>query len=286
MKNFRSLFLFNRRQQRGILLLILLLVIISGVRYYVSTIPKEALVLKDVSEYQKKIDSLKRIAARKTDTIYPFNPNYISDYRAYQIGLNESELMRLNRFRESGTFINSTAQFQQITEVSDQWLDRISPYFKFPAWVNNKKSYTPAYTNYRDRKVIVSNINTATLDQLKEVYGIGPALSARIIEQRTKLKAFIDVTQVRGVYGLTDSTMLELQKHFYIKPPAEFQKLILNTATKEELLTIPYFNDYLVEKLIEQRTLRDGFKSWDKVLLTSRFPQEKLLLIQLYLSLD
>jgi DNA uptake protein ComE-like DNA-binding protein len=286
MKNIKSLFLFNKRQQRGILLLTLLLVIISGVRYYVATTPKDPLVLTDVSQYQEKIDSLKRNAARKTDTIYPFNPNYINDYRAYQIGLNEAELLRLNRFRESGTFINSTAQFQQITEVSDQWMDSISPYFKFPAWVNNKKSNTPASMNYRDRKVMASDLNTATQEQLKAVYGIGPALSGRIMEQRLKLNGFIDMAQVRDIYGITDSTMVELQKHFFIKPPLGFKKIALNTASREELSSIPYFNDYLIDKLIEQRTLRDGFKSWDKVLLTSRFPQEKLSLIQLYLTLD
>jgi DNA uptake protein ComE-like DNA-binding protein len=80
--------------------------------------------------------------------------------------------------------------------------------------------------------------------------------------------------------------MLELRKHFFITPRAGFKKYALNTATRDELSTIPYFNDYLIDKLIEQRTLRDGFKSWDKVLLTSRFPQEKLALIQLYLTLD
>jgi DNA uptake protein ComE-like DNA-binding protein len=96
----------------------------------------------------------------------------------------------------------------------------------------------------------------------------------------------VDISQVRGVYGLTDSTMIQLKKHFYVTPPSGFLKIALNTATEEELLSIPYFDDYLVEKLVEQRTLRDGFKSWDKVMLTSRFPQEKLGLIQLYLSLD
>jgi DNA uptake protein ComE-like DNA-binding protein len=106
------------------------------------------------------------------------------------------------------------------------------------------------------------------------------------MEQRLKLNGFIDMGQVREIYGLTDSTMVELKKHFFIKPPLGFKKIALNTASREELSSIPYFNDYLIDKLIEQRTLRDGFKSWDKVLLTSRFPQEKLSLIQLYLTLD
>ncbi|BAO55475.1 helix-hairpin-helix domain-containing protein [Nonlabens marinus] len=260
--------------------------ILLGVRFYLTTLPTASLELADVSEYEKKVDSLKRIAARKKDTIYPFNPNYINDFRAYQIGLDEAQLLRLSRFRESGKFINSPAQFQQVTEVSDQWLDSIAPYFKFPDWVNNPRPSYSKNLSFADKKITASNLNTASQEQLKAVFGIGPALSTRIIEQRQKLNGFVDMQQVREIYGLSDSTMIQLRKHFFITPPAGFKKIVLNKATRDELSSIPYFNDYLVDKLIEQRTLRDGFKSWDNVMLTSRFPQEKLPLIQLYLTLD
>lgn len=285
MKNLKSLFLFNRRQQRGIFLLLIILMVVIGLRIFQVTRDHEPLVLGDVSQYQLKIDSIKATALKKKDTIYAFNPNYITDYRAYVLGMNEEELARLSRFRESGKFINTAAQFQQVTSVSDKWLDSISPYFKFPAWVNQpKRSFTS--NNYEDRKVVASDINKASIEELRKVYGIGPALSRRIVEQRDRLNGFIDISQVRDVYGLTDSTMVELSKHFYVTPRSDFIKIALNTASSDQLSAIPYFSDYLVDQLIEQRTLRDGFKSWDEVLLTSRFPQEKLALIQLYLTLD
>ncbi|PRP67274.1 helix-hairpin-helix domain-containing protein [Nonlabens agnitus] len=284
MKHFKSLFLFNRRQQRGIFILLILLVVVVGIRYYAATKPTSDIVLSDVSKYQAQIDSIKMATAKRKDTIYPFNPNYITDYRAYILGLNEAELDRLSRFRESGKFINTAAQFQQVTKVSDKWLDSISPYFKFPSWVNEpRKSYS---SDFSDRKIVAMDINKASLEDLRKVYGIGPALSGRIVKEREKLDGFIDIMQVRDVYGLSDSTMVELRKHFYVTPKAGFKKLALNNATSDQLSTIPYFNDYLVDKLIEQRTLRDGFKTWKDVTLTSRFPTEKLALIQLYLTLD
>lgn len=287
MNNIKSLFVFDKKQQRGIFVLMILLIIFLSGYIYLKNMPKEVLVIEDTSAYQSKLDSLVAIQQRRRDTIYPFNPNYITDYRGYKLGLSVEEIDRLHRFRESGKWVNSKKEFQQVTQVSDQWLDSISPYFKFPEWVTNpKKSYTSNYTFFKDQKVVAKDINRASQDDLKKVYGIGPALSGRIIKERERLKGFIDISQVRGVYGLTDSTMIQLKKHFYVTAPLGFKKIALNTATNDELLTIPYFNDYLVEKLIEQRTLRDGFKSWDKVLLTSRFPQEKLALIQLYLTLN
>lgn len=264
------------------MILLLLVIFIYG---YSLSKKQEQLHVEDVSEYQSQVDSLKNIAAQKKNKIYPFNPNYITDYRGYVLGLNEEELSRLHRFRKNGRFINSKSDFQKVTGVTDKWMDSISPYFKFPDWIkaSSKKS---TYSTYKENKVAPSNINKASQDELKSVYGIGPALSGRILKERIFLNGFIDMKQVASVYGLTDSTMRQLKKHFYIIKPANFEKIILNKATKDELLSIPYFNDYLVDQLIKQRTLRDGFKSWDKVVLTSRFPEEKLELIQLYLTLD
>jgi competence protein ComEA len=287
MNNIRSLFAFDRKQQRGIFVLVILLLIAGCAYLYVKQLPQDSIVLGDTTQYQSKIDSIAAVQQRRRDTIYPFNPNYITDYRGYKLGLGLEEIDRLHRFRESGKFINSKKEFQQVTQVSDRWLDSISPYFKFPEWFTNpKRSNTSNYTSFEDRKVVATDINSASQETLRRVYGIGPALSGRIIKERERLNGYIDMAQVSGVYGLTDSTMIQLKKHFYVKAPASFKKVALNTATQEELLSIPYFNDYLVDKLIEQRTLRDGFKSWDKVMLTSRFPQEKLALIQLYLTLD
>ncbi|WP_124981853.1 helix-hairpin-helix domain-containing protein [Nonlabens xiamenensis] len=286
MKILKSLFAFDKRQQRGIFVLMGLLLIAIGAYLWTSTRPVPPLQMQDLSIYQGRIDSLKKLETVSKDTIYAFNPNYITDYKGYRLGMGLEEIDRLHRFRESGQFINSKAQFQQVTKVSDQWLDSIGPYFKFPSWVNSSRKQQSSQRTSYTKTIVRTDINQATAEELKKVYGIGPALSKRILEERERVQGFIDRSQISAVYGLTDSTMLQLDKHFYVQLPADFKKLALNTATQDELLRIPYFDDYLVKQLIQQRTLREGFDSWDKVLLTSRFPQEKLALIQLYLTLD
>jgi len=286
MSNFKALFMFDSKQQKGLVVLMCLLLIAVGFYAYQVTRPVTGIHLVDTSAYQNKIDSLQRLENRKRDTIYPFNPNYITDYRGYKLGLTTAQLDRLFRFRESGKWINSTQDFKTITQVDQQWLDSISPYFKFPAWVNKPKGATNYKAFASSKTITIKNINAATQEEITKVYGIGPAISGRILKERERLNGFIDMQQVRGVYGMTDSTMVRLKEYFYITPPKDFKKLALNTATQDELSSIPYINDYLAGELLKQRTLRDGFKSWDKVLLTSRFPEEKLALIQLYLTLD
>ncbi|MGB5981211.1 MAG: helix-hairpin-helix domain-containing protein [Nonlabens sp.] len=282
----KSLFAFDKRQQRGILVLVILILAVFFARLYLNGSRETHEINYSVNEaYQARVDSIKKAAASRRDTIYPFNPNYITDYRGYKLGMTLEELDRLSRFRESGNFINSKEDFKKITGVSDQWLDSISPYFKFPAWVTAKKKTYSQYNKYSNKPSKPRDLNTASASQLKEVYGIGPALSKRIIDERERLKGFVDMIQVRSIYGLTDSTVARIKEKFYINE-SSIEKFALNKATQDELLSIPYFNDYLVDELIKQRTLRDGFSSWEEVMKTSRFPEEKLPLIQLYLTLD
>ena len=49
---------------------------------------------------QQKIDSLKALEQPKT--IYPFNPNFISDQRGYFLDLSPQEIDRLHAYREQG----------------------------------------------------------------------------------------------------------------------------------------------------------------------------------------
>ena len=88
---------------------------------------------------QAQIDSLKaRISAQDSVKIYPFNPNYITDYRGYVLGLTVAELDRLAAYRSEGKFINSAVEFQQVTLISDSLLMALTPYFKFPDWVGKQ----------------------------------------------------------------------------------------------------------------------------------------------------
>ncbi|GAK88788.1 conserved domain protein [Nonlabens ulvanivorans] len=74
--------MFNRKQQRGIFVLIILLCIVIAIYIFANFRTPQQLIVEDTSDYQVEIDSLKNVAAQKRNKIYPFNPNYITDYRA------------------------------------------------------------------------------------------------------------------------------------------------------------------------------------------------------------
>ncbi len=296
MKNVKSHFKFSKQQRNGIFLLLLIILLIQGFYHFV--LPKlmddKIDVVSDQDEvlsFVTQIDSLKAIEIEnRKPKIYPFNPNFITDYKGYTLGMTNNEIDRLLTFRKQDKWINSVNQFQQVTKVSDSLLAAISPYFKFPDWVTNPKpkqqTFNKSFSNSPKTKTQKSDINTASAKQLKKVYGIGPALSEQIIKYRTKVNGFNSFIELQEIYGLTPEVIQNVQDNFAIKTPRVIQKVALNSATKAQLVTIKYIDYEVAHNIIEQRTLRDGFKSLEELTKVIDFPIKKLEIIKLSLQLD
>ena len=293
MNKFKSHFVFTKKQQNGILLFVLIIIALQCA-YFFLDIPEKEIEFdtKKSLAFQSEIDSLRKIEIEnRKPKIYPFNPNFITDYKGYTLGLTNKEIDRLLKFRANNQWVNSVTQFQQVTKVSDSLLAVISPYFKFPDWVTNpkpKKVY--ASFQYASKPKTVAekiDLNTATALQLKKVNGIGEKLSERIIRYRTKFKGgFIADVQLQDVYGLSPEVIGRITDHFTVKTPRAFQKINLNTATSEQLVTIQHIDYEIAAKIIEQRTLRDGYKDFSELLKIEDFPVDKIEIIKLYLTFN
>ncbi|MFT5215480.1 MAG: competence protein ComEA [Glaciecola sp.] len=287
----KSHFKFTKGQRNGIFLLLLVIVVIQSAYVFVEFSFKDISINKEeIKKFQSEIDSLKRIQAENNKPeIFPFNPNFITDYKGYTLGMSSEEIDRLLQYRKQDKWANSTLQFQQVTKISDSLLNAISPYFKFPEWATNPKPKTNfEYKNNTpktfDQK---TDLNIATADQLQRVNGIGEKLSARIIKFRNKFKGgFIADIQIHDVYGVSREVFDRLLNEFTVKTPRIVDKINLNTAKTEQLVTIQHIDYELAYEIINQRTLREGYKSLDELSKVKDFPLDKIDIIKLYLMLE
>lgn len=294
--NFKSHFKFSNQQRNGIFLLLLLIIIIQlfihfGSEYVFKTEVVSTQNNKELIAFINQIDSLKLVEVEnRKPKIYPFNPNFITDYKGYTLGMSQDEINRLLEFRKQDQWINSTTQFQKVTKVSDSLLNQISPYFKFPDWITNPKpkKYTQNFSAKAKEKTSEQkiDINIATASQLQKVYGVGEALSARIIKYRTKINGFYDLVELTEVYGLSPEVIDNIKQHFDIKTPRLVNKISLNKATRDQLVTIKYIDYEVAYSVIEQRTLRDGFSSLEDLKKVKGFPLKKFDIIKLSLQLN
>ena len=226
----------------------LFLVLIGFQIYLENTAPEEAIdILVFDAALQEQIDSAK--LQKQQPRIFPFNPNYISLSKGYQLGLSLEEIKRLHRYRDTGKFINSVTAFEQITQVTPSWLKQYSPYFKFPDWVTAEVE-----KRKKPKAVEVKDLNTSTAADLTQVRGIGAVLSERIIKYRTRLQGFDELNQLFEVYGLDSWVVENVKRQFKIKTKPKRTKIPLAVVSLEALLRIPYLSKSEAKKIIGLRT--------------------------------
>lgn len=292
----KSQFVFNKNERFGILLLVALIVGLLLFYFMYSPGQEPALDITSprVLAVNAQIDSLKVIALeKKKPKNYPFNPNFISEFKAYTLGLSAEEYDRLLRFRENDKWINSVKDFKSVTGVSDSLLATFSDQLKFPDWVANPKSKRFTTGIFPKKKEVVLSyaqkidLNTATEAQLQEVSGIGPAISKRIIKERDQvLQGFSSDAQLAGIWGLDSAVVARTLNRFTVKTPKIIDKINVNTASASDIATIRGISFELAKEIWEYRTLRDGILSLDELSKIDGVTSGKLKLIKLYLSVD
>lgn len=291
MDKIKSYFVFNSSQRNGILFLLLLVSGFAVINNYIDFTTENLLDTnsKEVLAVQKELDSIRTLLIESNQSkIHPFNPNFITDFKGYKLGMSSEEIDRLLDYRKQNKWINSKEDFKKVTKVSDSFLDQISSYFKFPDWISNPK---PKYSDWRkgfkektfDQK---TDLNSATQLELKKVNGIGEALSKRIIDYRDKLGGFTNDIQLYEVYGLDYQLTDKVRNDFTVKTPKEIIKMNLNKISASDIATVPGISFELAKRIWEFRILNEGIVDFIELKKIEGLTERKLQGIQLYLKLE
>jgi DNA uptake protein ComE-like DNA-binding protein len=286
----KSYFVFTRNQRTAVFCLLVCIIIFQGVYYFtdfsstLSTSPEKEKWLS----LQHQIDSIKQQKLEYVPKIYPFNPNFITDFKGYKLGMSVAEIDRLLVFRKGNKYVNSAKEFQVVTRVSDSLLNVISPYFKFPVWVKNKKEFKndTYYTKSgfaKKGKIVIIDINQATKEDLIKIYGVGEAISLRILNFRESLGGFVSMNQLNDVWGLSPEVIENLNTHFKVSGYSIIKKIDINNASIKELSQFPYFNYQVAKQIVTFRSMNGDFKNADDLTKIKGLSIDKANIIALYL---
>lgn len=284
----KSFLTYSKSQRIGIILFFGIIILVQGI-YFFYDFTNKGNIDKEQSKWlalQSTVDSLKLDNKNYKPTIYPFNPNFITDFKGYKLGMSVEEIDRLLAYRKQNKFVNSAAEFQAVTKVSDSLLNSISPYFKFPDWVKNKKSNFQTFAKKDFSKpltIVVLDINQATKEDLMKVYGIGDKISDRILEQREKYGAFVSMEQMNDIWGLSPEVIEKLKSSFVVKSTSNCKKININNASVKELSQFPFFRYQLAKDIVIYRTM-NGDISVEDLSKIKGFPAEKIKIIAVYLE--
>ncbi len=275
---------YNKSQRNGILFLILLIIIFQIIYFFVDFSSDKNITSDDLVELNNKIDSLKNTEKIKEYKIYPFNPNYIDDFKGFQLGMSVEEIDRLHNYRKQNKWINSVSDFKKVTKVSDSLLNKISSYFKFPNWVKRRNKSTELVKPSFKNKISIIDINKATINDLKSINGVGEVLSKRIIKYRKRLQGFSYKNQLYEVWGIDKNVVEKILEKFKIIKKPIIKKININTATFKEVLKNPYIDYELCKKIFNYRDEVAELQSISELKQIEGFPLDKYDRIILYLS--
>ncbi|MFH7004319.1 ComEA family DNA-binding protein [Flavobacterium bizetiae] len=288
---------FTKQQRTGIFLLFVFIMILQTIYFFVDfSSPEKYFLEKDQwMSLQSEIDAMKLAKLSEKSKIYSFNPNFITDYKGYKLGMSVQEIDRLLAFRKENKYVNSAKEFQEVTKVSDSLLNVIAPLFKFPDWTKNKADFKTERKefatkenfkkdNFKKEKIIILDINQATQEDLIRIYGIGEALSARILKQKEILGCFVSMEQMNDVWGLSPEVISELNTHFKVVIPSSFKKIAINDASLKELSQFSYFKYALAKQIVTYRSMNENINNIEDLSKIKGFPVEKAKIISLYLE--
>lgn len=288
---FKQYLKFSSDQRSGVVFLFGIIIILQLFYFFIdfNTIKKVYPKEQKWLSLQSEIDSKKLQHKNYFPKVYPFNPNFISDYKGYKLGMSVLEIDRLLAFRKENKFVNSAKEFQNVTKVSDSLLNAIAPYFKFPDWVNrNKETKVYKYGQHlafaKKEKIVLIDINQASKEDLIKINGIGEAISIRILTQKEKLGGFVSMEQLKEVWGLSPEVILNLNTHFVLSKPTILHKININNASLKELSQFFYFKYDLAKQIVKYRSMYGDFKNIEDLIKINGFPVEKANYIALYLD--
>ena len=300
MRKFKSHFKFSKQERSGIFFLLLIIFVMQVAFFVVKSSPMNSsagLFLVDEAT-QSQIDILKEEVVTNDSVvrIYPFNPNFITDYKGYTLlGMSAEEIDRLHAFRKQNKFANSAEEFQKVTMISDSLLSVISPYFKFPEWTKteNKKPFKAKLYPNRNNENLATNVvrsnvldlNSATAEDLQSISGIGEKLSARIVKYRELLNGFLIDEQLYEVYYLDREVAEKVLKKYKVLSKPKIEKININKASVAEISKLAYIKYSVAKEIVAYREINGSITSFDELKDIVDFPADKIDRIKLYLAL-
>jgi DNA uptake protein ComE-like DNA-binding protein len=288
---------FSRKEAEGFLFLLTLMVVAvfipSIVNYLtadINNLPQVAISKIEAQEIaQLKINNSAYTAKdnnpNKSLTPFPFDPNRISKDSILALGVGEKLAKGWLNYRNKGGRFKVKSDFSKLYGLQQQEYEQLKPYLQLPDTlpkiVYNEEQNSQPRASWQKPKF---DLNTADSAQLIEVYGIGQALSRRIIRFRERLGGVISYEQLFDVFGLDTVVVERLQSRSLIAPNFIPRKVYINRLNDDNLSDHPYLGKKLSRILANYKMQHGSYKRPEDLLKTSLITPEKLEKLRPYLD--
>ncbi len=271
---------------------------------------REALARKDSLKQLEKKQGPPKANMRSTkkeqkeDTFeisyFPFNPNKISYRKWRKLGVSGKVAHTIENYLDQGGKFYEKADLKEIYGLSDQKYQQLKPCIRLPEQQEisakseefgaissareSSKTNAKQDTTKKPEQVEKVEINDADSVQLIQVYGIGPVFATRILTYRADLGGFLNLGQLKEVYGIDGDYYDQLTDQLSVDS-TKIKRLSVKDAEFKALLKHPYLSYPDVLAIVRYRENQDDIGDLHDLVEHRIIPEKAFNQIKPYLKL-
>ncbi len=248
---------FSKSNLRGSLILLGIIAIVfvlpDLIRYYSneeiisfqSLTSEEKEAIKKLKHKERRNYSFRGETSRYVVPPEKFNPDDYSVEQWMFLGLSRKQANVLVKWH-----INSNEDLKNVFVVNDELYNLIKDSTFYTPKFKQESKYKQEETPRLQKRV---DLNSASMEELMEIKGVGEYFAKQIMWKREKFGGFVSFDQLKDIKHVDDEK-LETWKTQAFLNEKHLKKININTATAEEFKAHPYISWNLANSLVKLRS--------------------------------
>lgn len=304
-KRFKEYFNFTKKERNGIIVLLFILVILLAVNLYVKNKTSGNIQLmsddfqNEIEQFEKSLEQKEKVLAKKDKNIlkdvdvnlnlFEFDPNTITRDELKALGLNKRQISTILNYRKKGGRFYKKEDLLKIYGIDDDLYTQLEPYIQLNQENNNDVgAQENAEINENTDDIIEFTsveLNSATLEELISLPGIGEYYANKIINYRELLRGYHNKSQLLEVYGFDSSRYAQIENLINIDTSL-IEPININTSIYKTIIRHPYLNKYQTNTIMKYRELSGKFNSLEQLVEFNVLTKHEYLKVKPYLITD
>ncbi len=238
--------------------------------------------------YSKKTNKTKKQPKQKGLTPFKFNPNEADKATLLRLGLSGKVVQTIINYRNKGGRFRKREDLKKVYGLSITNYLTLVEYIDLPEKIIPiaEKGIIPKDIpqSFDKTASIKIDINNSSVEDWKQLKGIGEITAKRIVNYRDKLGGFLSIDQLKTTYNIADSTIDKVAHQLILTPITH--KIPINSISAEALKLHPYIKKKQAYLLINYRTNHGAYTRLEDLKKVKALPPDFIKRIAPYLSFE